>query len=224
MKKILFVALPAAIIFACSQEPSANNGSASDTTSVKEEEQTISKVDIDTSSRLEWQRYKHVKHANNTLKLGKSTVNFTVDDAKYTTVGTLQIKEGWWTTKEGKYNDGVIQLDMSSIAAVQINDQQELELRSPDYLNVAKYPFATIRIKNITVNKDSSIVKAEITIKDTTANIEFPAKVDWGSKLVPKSFAGKFMIDAKAWKLYKPRAGQEIAEDKLEFLCSFNTK
>ena len=113
---------------------------------------------------------------------------------------------------------------MSSIGAVQINDQQELELRSPDYLNVAKYPYTTIRIKSITPRNDSSLVKAEITIKDTTASIDFLAKVEWGANHVPKSFSGKFSIDGRAWKLYKPRAGQEIAEDKLEFLCNFRTK
>lgn len=85
MKKLLFVALPAAIIFACSHEPSANAHSETDSASIKEEaEPTVSKIDLDTSSSVEWQRYKHVKHSTNTVKLGKSTVNFSVDDAKYT--------------------------------------------------------------------------------------------------------------------------------------------
>jgi polyisoprenoid-binding protein YceI len=224
MKKLSFAALCAATIFACALEPSASNDPASGSGIIKEEEQAATKIHLDTSSSVEWQRYKHVKHSSNTIKLGKSTVNFSVDDARYTAVGTLGLEEGWWQVKQGKFDGGVIKLDMNTIAALQINDKNEVELRSPDYLDVAKYPFATIRVKSITSRNDSSIVKAEITIKDTTAKVEFPAKVDWGAGNTPKTFAGRFVIDGKAWKLFRPRAGQEISEDRLEFLCRFNTK
>jgi polyisoprenoid-binding protein YceI len=218
MKKLLLTSFVFTLALACSTEPSANN--EQEATEPVAEEPSIVKTAFDTSSKVQWLRYKHVKNSNNTVKIGKTSFNLQMNDLAYTTEGTLAIKEGWWQDKQGKFESGTVKFDMTSISSLQLNESREPELKSPDYLDAAKYPVSILTIEKI----ENGMASGKLTIKDTTASVQFPAEAEWMNKQYPKRFKGRLVVDGKAWKLYSPKVSQEIVSDSLVFNFEFRAK
>ncbi len=182
----------------------------------------LTKYPISTeNSKVDWERYKKVKNANSSFKIGKSNINFSVSNAELTTNGTFLLKEGWWLCEGDQLLSGVFEVDLANAVALQVSDETEkLELTSPQYLDVSQYPTARIEVLSITKNaSDSCMVEANLSIKDTTGAISFPAQVMW-EKHVPYALNGQFMINGEAWHLLNPKADQEIVADELTFSLS----
>lgn len=146
--------------------------------------------------------------------------------------GTLSISNGTLAVDNGKVTGGSFTVDINSLKVdtTSVDDAKaggELEghLKSPDFFDAAKYATAKFEITGVTAfdpAKDKSelegatnIVAGNLTFKDKTVNITFPAKItvtETGADV-----QAKFSFDRTTWGLnYKAEgnpADWAIAKD-----------
>jgi len=97
--------------------------------------------------------------------------------------GTVNITEGQMNFAGEQLVDGTIVIDMSSIATTSqsggMADQLVGHLSSDDFFGVATYPTAQLVLKSVEAMATANqyLVKADLTIKETTKEIEFVTDV-----------------------------------------------
>jgi len=97
--------------------------------------------------------------------------------------GTVNITEGQMNFAGEQLVDGTIVIDMSSIATTSqsggMAEQLVGHLSSDDFFGVATYPTAQLVLKSVeaTATANQYLVKADLTIKETTKEIEFVTDV-----------------------------------------------
>jgi len=91
-------------------------------------------------------------------------------------VGTIALKEGTIQTDKGKITGGGFTIDMNSMACP---DAPKLtgHLKNEDFFDVSKYPTAKFVIAKVDNSKATPIITGNLTIKNKTKAISFPAKV-----------------------------------------------
>lgn len=93
--------------------------------------------------------------------------------------GTVTLKDGWLTWKDGKILSGEFVIDMNSITNNDLNEEKmksmlEGHLKSDDFFGVEKYPVSKIVISDPVTFKDgASVIKGDLTIKGKTLPVEF---------------------------------------------------
>ena len=112
----------------------------------------------------------------------KSTVKWKGAKLTGEHTGTIDIDNGSLEASNGTITGGSFELDMNSLA----NEDQEGEyrtklenhLKSDDFFGVKKYPKAKFVITNVKHQEnDKYLVTGDLTIKETTKQIEFPATI-----------------------------------------------
>jgi polyisoprenoid-binding protein YceI len=97
--------------------------------------------------------------------------------------GTVNITEGQMNFAGEQLVDGMIVIDMTSIATTSqsggMADQLVGHLSSDDFFGVATYPTAQLVLKSVEATETANqyLVKADLTIKETTKEIEFVTDV-----------------------------------------------
>ena len=94
--------------------------------------------------------------------------------------GTVNIVAGKFEMANGLITFGKLTIDMSSLVATDVTEADkkaklEGHLKDADFFNVAAFPAANIEIVDAS---NLSEVKANLTIKDKTNEITFPAKLE----------------------------------------------
>ncbi|MDR3010941.1 MULTISPECIES: YceI family protein [Sphingobacterium] len=91
-------------------------------------------------------------------------------------VGTINIQEGTVQTEKGKITGGGFTIDMNSMACT---DAPKLtgHLKNEDFFNVPTYPSSKFVISKVDNSKGNPIITGNLTIKNKTKSISFPAKV-----------------------------------------------
>lgn len=119
----------------------------------------------------------------------KSVIDWTggkVTGDKHT--GTISIKEGDVVVNEGKVVGGNFVIDMNTITVTDITDPEmkanlEGHLKgataenSDHFFNAGKYPTGTFVITSITEENGAQMVEGNLTIKDITNSVKFPAVI-----------------------------------------------
>jgi polyisoprenoid-binding protein YceI len=121
--------------------------------------------------------------------------NLTVDTEKSTLAwhgekvtgehdGMIELKEGWLSWNNDKLTGGEFVIDMSSITNTDLeeaeyNTKLVNHLKSDDFFGVEKFPTAKLEIKSSEkFSNGKAKIKAHLTIKDITHQIEFDAQKD----------------------------------------------
>lgn len=131
--------------------------------------------------------------------------------------GTINVSQGSLSAENGRVTGGEFTINMNSLlvdtTSVTEKDKKASDLqghlKSPDFFNAEQYPNAKFVITKV-APYDSSSVKSELpdanslvsgnlTLKDSTVNITFPAKISVTDNNV--AVAAKFMVDRTAWGL-----------------------
>jgi chromosome segregation protein len=121
------------------------------------------------------------------LDLTKSTVKWIGTKLKGKHNGTVKIADGNILVKDNKVVGGKFSLDMTSIDDVDMKDDAKMKakleghLKSEDFFNVEKFPKATFEITTISEEGASVNVTGNLTIKDVTKSVTFPAKITYGA-------------------------------------------
>ncbi|MEO7312114.1 MAG: YceI family protein [Chitinophagaceae bacterium] len=189
MKQLFVTAIAIGFLASCNNAPVADKAQTSD----KQEVTTVEGTGF-------------------TIDLAESKVGWTGTKVGGSHNGTFGIQSGSLAVKENALTGGSFTIDMASLADLDLagEDKGKLEghLKSPDFFDVAKYPTAKFEITNISaadaaslkdaVLKDAThIIQGNLTLKDSTKNVTFPAKVSVTDAGV--TAAANFNIDRAAW-------------------------
>jgi polyisoprenoid-binding protein YceI len=184
MKRIFIVAIAAAALASC------NNSSENKAETTEKQTAVVATGNaytVDSTSSVEWTGAKPT---------GKHT-------------GTFKVSGGSLTVGDSGLTGGTFTIDINSISDVDMaadaENKGKLEghLKSPDFFDVAKYPTAKFEITSVEKNTDTTkkeftnIIKGNLTLKDSTKNISFPAKITADAKSVTAS--ADFSIDRTLW-------------------------
>jgi len=124
--------------------------------------------------------------------------------------GTIKLAKGEFTIDEGKLTGGKFEMDMNSIVNLDLSDA-ELNakiinhLKSGDFFNAEKFPVSKFEITKIEPLNDPNkpganrTITGNLTIKDVTKSISFPADVKIEGGVV--NAAADFDIDRTQWDL-----------------------
>lgn len=96
--------------------------------------------------------------------------------------GLVKLKEGSFEVEDGKLMGGSFVIDMQSLVVLDLDGDSkgklEGHLKSDDFFGVDKYPTSTFTItKAVPQGENNYKVVGNITIKDTTQEIQFPAEL-----------------------------------------------
>lgn len=235
MKYFFFATAAACLFFSCNNDsPASGKNDSADTASVVKQPVDPPKPRQDTfaidesKSVFKCTRSKTVKDVDKEIRIGKSVMHMKMDNASFSAATDIRIKNGWWFSLDKKADGGKLVLDMKSVTALQIGEDEKVEAGNPGYLETKKYPTALL-----TINSFDSIpgkpgkmqVTADLAIKDTTAKITFPAKIEFANAAhpeVPTKLTGNFHIDGVKWGLNPKNA--KVIKDDLAFDVVLVTK
>jgi len=132
--------------------------------------------------------------------------------------GTINVTNGTLSVENGAIKAGSFDVDMNtlkvdttSVDAKEGKKASDLEghLKSPDFFDVAKHPTAKFVITGVApfdASKDKSLlegatnmVSGNLTLKDSTLNITFPAKITVTENSA--DVQAKFTVDRTSWNL-----------------------
>ena len=217
--KISYLLGAAMILFAaCTDAPKSDKAETTEAKDVNTAAGTSFKVDT-TASKVEWVATKV---------------------SAYHT-GTLNVKSGELIVKNDSVTGGNFVLDMTSIVVsgpagsdAKANAKLLGHLKSPDFFDVAAYPKATFTITSVApfsgTAKDSAdprqesiskykitnpthTVSGNLTLKDVTKNITFPAQLTVSGSSAEA--IAKFNINRKDWNIVYPGKPDDLIRDEV---------
>lgn len=166
MKKVTFIlgAAVVAVLASCGGKATAEAGDADSAAKAGKGAATLN---IDKAASLvEWKGYKSIG---------------------YDHFGTLNLSEGTLSVENGNITAGEFTIDMASLNSLDTKDdtakQAKLNghLKSEDFFGVSKYPTAKFVVTKSEVKADDKgnthLISGNLTIRDVTKNVSFPAKV-----------------------------------------------
>lgn len=184
MKKLFLIALAATMFTACNQAPKT----AQEAGEVKQATNEASVYTVDTqNSILNWKGAKITE-----------TVHY----------GTVNITEGSLAFNGGKLEAGNFTIDMNSLVSLDLNEDSgksklEGHLKSADFFMVEQFPVAKFEITGAEVLAGTEgathTISGNLTIKDVTNGISFPANVVITESGVTATAA--FMINRNEWNV-----------------------
>lgn len=124
--------------------------------------------------------------------------------------GTINVAKGEVMVDNGKVTGGKIEVDMKSIKNEDLKDAEMNaklvgHLSSADFFEVEKYPTAKLELVKVEELKDAtkpnvnSTVTANLTMKDVTKSITFPAEIKIENGVL--SAKADFDIDRTDWNI-----------------------
>lgn len=109
-----------------------------------------------------------------TVDANASSLNWTghAQTGVYSPKGTLQIKSGTVTIRNGKLTAGTVVIDMTSLRTD--NSEMQEHLRNEDFFDIEKFPTSTLILTSASGNK----VTGKLTIKGITQPVTFQVSVN----------------------------------------------
>ncbi len=118
-----------------------------------------------------------------TVDAERSTVEWLAEKVTGQHNGTVSLKEGSFELTEGKLTGGSFIMDMTTIIVSDLSggSKTKLEghLKNDDFFGVATYPTASFKItKAVPQGPGKYKIVGDITIKEKTEEIQFPASLE----------------------------------------------
>lgn len=155
--------------------------------------------------------------------------------------GYVNLKSGSLSLKNNEVVGGNFEMDMSSITVTDpgLNEEYTMKLtghlKSPDFFEIETYPTARFVITKVTpssnvvaddvedtheidkyrVTNPTHEVTGNLTIKDVTKSVTFPAKITFGNEAVEA--IAKFNINRKDWNVRYELTGDAILNNTIHF-------
>lgn len=138
--------------------------------------------------------------------------------------GNVYLSQGELMVENGQLTGGTVEVNMGTIEDEKHGSDNNLikHLKDPDFFDVKKFPFSTIVISKVEPIDDThKKITANLTIKNITQPVSFPAEVEIKDGIVKAH--GKLVIDRTKWdvryksgKFYDLLADQTMS-DSIEF-------
>ncbi len=208
MKKLLLIAGIAAFAAAC------NNGSTADQASTTDKQEAAAAAGasygIDTlTSQVGWTGSKPIGSHNGIFKISN---------------GSFNVENG--ELKAGNFVIDVHNLEDLDLKAGEGKEKLEGHLKSADFLDTEKFPTAKFEITSVSPLADSTgthQISGNLTLKDSTKNVSFPAKLEIADNAVKAS--AKFSIDRTQWGLFygnDKSLGDKFIRPEVEIALNIN--
>lgn len=125
--------------------------------------------------------------------------------------GTIKLKSGKIFVKDSVIETGTFKLNMKSITVTDTMDVEQkrnlenhlkgLKEKSEDhFFNTNKYPEGIFELTGITQENNKTMIEGNLTLKEVTKNIKFPATVTITDNLV-SIVSETFKIDRTLWNI-----------------------
>ncbi len=125
--------------------------------------------------------------------------------------GTLKLSGGTVFVRDNKIEGGNFTIDMNTINVIDLkpgDGKEDLEAhlkgltveKADHFFNVQKYPEAKFEITGVSTETGKSTIEGNLTIKETTKNVKFPAIVSIDDSNVSIT-SDTFIIDRTEWKV-----------------------
>lgn len=113
----------------------------------------------------------------------KSTIEWLGEKVTGAHSGYINLQNAFFIFEDEKFVGGEFNIDMNSIKCTDIENRTyasklEEHLKNPDFFNCSKYPTSNFKISNIIFDGTSYMITGNITIKEITQEITFPAKFE----------------------------------------------
>ncbi|MDR2036690.1 MAG: YceI family protein [Bacteroidales bacterium] len=119
--------------------------------------------------------------------------------------GTIGLKEGSLHVKDNKITGGRVIIDMSTIVCEETNEELgrnlKAHLEGGDFFDIEKYPYGEFEIKSIKSKGDHDEITGNLTLKNVTKSVTFPAQINYTEHKV-KCYSSNFLIDRTAWGIH----------------------
>jgi polyisoprenoid-binding protein YceI len=188
MKKIfLNIALFALVGFATISCKNNTEAETTDAQEVAEAAAVATEFTVDTeASQILWKGSKPLGTHNGTINLASGTV-MVMGDA---------VEAGKFTIDMNSITD----LDLEGDMKVNLENHLKgtVEGKEGDFFNVTAYPFSTFQITEISTTDGKTMVSGNLTIKDKTQNVSFPASISMDGNIM-KLTSESFTIDRTQW-------------------------
>jgi len=140
-----------------------------------------------------------------------STITWIGSKPTGTHTGTIKLMDGKIFVKDSIVETGKFTINMKSITvtdSIDAKQKQDLEKhlkglkeKSEDhFFNTNKFPTGTFELTGITTEKNKTMIEGNLTLKDVTKNIKFPATVTITDNLVT-IVSETFKIDRTLWNI-----------------------
>jgi polyisoprenoid-binding protein YceI len=169
--------------------------------------------------------------ANYTVDAAASELQWRGSKMAYGHSGLINITSGNLSLENGNITAGNFTVDMKTMRETGNEDEASAKklvghLMSPDFFDAEKYPISKFEITGSTPNKTDSTthtIKGNLTIKDVTKNIEFPAKVVVEDNTLTANAA--FSINRNDWGVVygsglSGAVGDKIISDNIDYKVS----
>ena len=126
--------------------------------------------------------------------------------------GTIKLLTGIVYVKGGKIESGNFTINMNSIVTTDVKPEDgkadleahlkgtNMDEKADHFFNVKKYPEGKFEITGIKDEGGKTMVEGNLTLKETTKNVKFPAAVSVTDKEVTIT-SEQFVIDRTQWKI-----------------------
>jgi polyisoprenoid-binding protein YceI len=153
--------------------------------------------------------------------------------------GTIKFVKGDFTVDNGKVTGGKFEMDMNSIVVLDLTDaamnaKLTGHLKSDDFFSSAKYPVSKFEVTKVDVLSDpgkpgmNSTVTGNLTIKDITKSISFPAEIKIENGVL--NAKADFDIDRTEWNVkygsgkFFENLGDKMINDNFNLKLSLTAK
>lgn len=209
MKKlVLFSAAAAMVLASCAGNPEGKKAETTDSVEVANVIAVGTALQVDTAaSKLMWK--------------GTKVTGFHE--------GTVAIKSGTITIDNNTITAGDFQLDMNTISSTDLDGEykQKLDghLKADDFFSVATNPEASFSITGVKTGATPNdvIISGNLTIKGTTKNITFDAKIDEVSQASIKVSAD-FNILREDWGVSYEGKKDDLISKEINFRVTLVAK
>ena len=112
-----------------------------------------------------------------------STIEWVGEKVSGAHSGYINLQNAFFVFEEEKFVGGEFNIDMNSIKCTDIENPKyaaklEEHLKDPDFFNSSKYPNSNFKITNIIFDGTSYMITGDITIKEISQEITFPAQFE----------------------------------------------
>lgn len=215
MKKVVLnIALVAFVGLATISCKNNNEAETTETQEVAEAAPVATEYTVDTvTSQILWKGSKPLATHNGTINLASGTV-MVMGDA---------VEAGKFAIDMNTITDLDLEGDMK--ANLENHLKGTVEGKEGDFFNVTQYPFSTFQITEVTTTEGKTMVSGNLTIKDKTHNISFPASISMDGNVM-KLTSESFTIDRTQWgvnfgsKTVFDNLGEKFISDDVELTVS----
>ena len=142
------------------------------------------------------------------VDVAKSEISWKGQKPTGTHNGTIKLSSGIVAAVNGELQAGTFTIDMNSIANLDLDGDMKASLenhlkgtvegKEGDFFDVTKYPTATFELTGVEDENGNITVKGNLTIKDKTNPVAFPAVVSFTDDTMTLK-SSPFMIDRTKW-------------------------